>query len=723
MFLRLLIFISLFFVCNLQAFASHIVGGVMYYDCLGNNNYKITVKLYRDCNSNGAQYDPDIPIGIFDGNNNYVKTVSASFPGSTHLSVVFNNPCVNPPSDICTEEAIYTVSVNLPANSSGYILSFQRCCRGPNVINLINPAGSGLTLVSNVPPAGQIPCNSSPRFTNYPPLVLCAGEQLVFDNSATDPDGDNLVYSFTSPFVGGTSVNPAPNPPDNPPYFPVTWEVGYSSSLPLSASANAQINSTTGLLTASPSLIGLYVVGICVKEYRNGVYIGQTIRDFLFRVVDCQVQNNASITPQTNLSTFQSFCQGLSIQFENQSTNGTHYHWDFGVSSETNDTSNVFAPSYTYPSDGTYNVTLILNPGWPCTDTSVQSFQVHSQLVNSYIPPSSECIIGNSFDFIGTGNYDSTASSYLWDFGPHASPSSDTTQTPNNITFDTSGYIPIKYTVHWDACVNDFKDSIFIYRVPTADFFIDTALKCVPYTANFLDESLSDAPITYLWDFGDGGSSTQANPSHVYDSVGVYDVSMTMSVTQGCTDTLTVVKIGAIDVKPTPTAGFLPDPIVTDVFHTKISFYDQSFNNVEVWYYFSPTDSSDIRNTTHTYIDGGYYYPYQIVTNEYGCKNKITHQIYIIPFTTLYVPNTFTPNGDGKNEVFLPIIKDQLSYHFEIFDRWGNLVFQTNDANQGWDGQYKGEKSPDGTYVYELNFIPPQDGFNHLVRGHVNLLR
>jgi gliding motility-associated-like protein len=89
----------------------------------------------------------------------------------------------------------------------------------------------------------------------------------------------------------------------------------------------------------------------------------------------------------------------------------------------------------------------------------------------------------------------------------------------------------------------------------------------------------------------------------------------------------------------------------------------------------------------------------------------------------LYVPNTFTPNGDGKNEVFLPIIKDQLSYNFQIFDRWGNLVFQTNDANQGWDGEYKGQKSPDGTYVYQLNFTPPQDGLNHLVRGHVNLLR
>lgn len=704
-------------------YASHIVGGVMFYDYLGNNQYRITVKVYRDCNSNGAAYDDPLPLGIFDGNNNLIQTVDIAFPGSTHLNVTFNNPCVSPPNDICTEEADYVAVVTLPANSSGYILSYERCCRGPNVVNLTNPGNTGLTLTAFVPPTNTISINSSPRFTNYPPLVLCKGEQLVFDHSATDPDGDSLVYVFTSPNQGADATNPAPNPPDNPPYFPVAWASGFTATTPLSVAANAQINAVTGLLTATPTQTGLYVVGIAVKEYRNGVLIGETVRDFLFRVVDCDIQLTATITPQTSLPNFISYCQGLTINFDNQSYNGTNYHWNFGDNTTLADTSDSYEPTYTYPGDGTYQVELIVNPGWPCTDSTFETFTVHNTLENNFLPPAAQCIIGNSFDFIGTGTYDSTQSTYHWNFGSHATPDTSNVQNPNHITFDTSGYIPVSYSVHWDICANTYTDSVFIYRVPSAAFTLDTGLMCAPYLAHFYDQSLSDAPIAYWWTFGDGGTSSLPNPTHIYQDSGLYTVSMTMMVSQGCTDTQTVIKVNAVDVKPSPIAAFSVDPAITDVFHTKINFTDESKENIEAWYYFSETDSSEIRNTHHTYIDGGYYYPYQIVTNKYGCKDTAVRQIYIIPYTTLYIPNSFTPNGDGINDVFIPVIKDELSYDFQIFDRWGNTIFHSTNDQEAWDGTFHGQKSPDGTYVYQLNYTPPQEKVNHVVRGHVTLLR
>lgn len=695
----------------------------MYYDYLGGNQYKITIKVYRDCHSDGAAYDNPLPLGIFDGNNNFIRVQNIVFPGSTHLPVVFNNPCVNPPNNICTEEAIYTTVLTLSPNTSGYIISYQRCCRGASITNLVGPDNTGLTLVVNIPPIGTIASNSSPRFTNYPPLVLCKDQQLAFDHSATDPDGDSLVYTFVAPYQGGNSSFPAPNPPNNPPYSVVVWGGGYSASTPLPAGSNAQINPQTGYLTATPTQTGLYVVGIAVKEYRNGVYIGETIRDFLFRVVNCEIESEAIITPQTDLPTFVSYCQGLTVQFENQSFNGTNYHWDFGVTGTNADTSNAFSPSYTFPNDGTYQVNLILNPGWPCTDTSTQTFKVHNVLDVHFSPPAAQCIINNSFDFLGTGTYDPTESVYHWDFGTHATPPTDTTSSPQNIVFDTSGYLPVSFSVNWGECANTYTDSILVYRIPSVDFALDTGLMCAPYTAHFYDQSLSDAPILYLWDFGDGLTSSLPNPTHTYNNVGIYDVSLTIAITEGCTDTLTAIKLQAIDVKPSPTAAFKVDPEVTDVFHTEINFTDQSYDNIEAWYYFSSTDSTSERNTTKNFIDGGYHYPYQIVTNKYGCKDTAVRSIYVIPFTTLYIPNTFTPNGDGSNDVFIPIIKDEIRYDFKIFNRWGNLIFHSNDDSQSWNGTFKGKKFPDGTYIYQLRYATIQDKIDRVVRGHVNLLR
>jgi hypothetical protein len=202
------------------------VGGEIYYDDLGGSQYRVTVKLYRDCLSDGAEFDADLPITIFDGNGNQLDNITIPFPGSTLLPVSFSNPCVTIPSDICVEEAVYTAILNLPASTTGYTLSYQRCCRGPNVVNLNNPGDQGLTLTTDIPPSSQVTLNSSPRFNNFPPLMLCAGEELIFDHSASDLDGDSLVYELCTPFQGGTSTAPAPNPASPPPYQDVQWAGG-----------------------------------------------------------------------------------------------------------------------------------------------------------------------------------------------------------------------------------------------------------------------------------------------------------------------------------------------------------------------------------------------------------------------------------------------------------------------------------------------------------------
>ena len=204
------IIICLFVLFSKLSFASHIIGGDIYYNYLGNNQYRFFITLYRDCNSTGAEYDNPLKLAIYLGGNLY-QNIDVPFPGSTVLPVIFNNPCATPPTNICVERAIYTVVVTLPPSPNGYTIAYQRCCRGPNVTNLNNPDDTGITLSTTIPGSGSnYYQNSSPRFVNYPPILLCSNDNLVFNHVATDPDGDQLVYSLVTPNAGANSINPLP---------------------------------------------------------------------------------------------------------------------------------------------------------------------------------------------------------------------------------------------------------------------------------------------------------------------------------------------------------------------------------------------------------------------------------------------------------------------------------------------------------------------------------
>jgi len=308
----------------LSAKGAHIVGGDVYYDYLGNNNYRFYISVYRDCHSSGAAYDDPMSLAVFNASNFMVQNVDVPFTGSQQLPIVFNNPCVNPPNTICTELAVYTVVLNLPPVVGGYNVTYQRCCRTAAITNLINPSQTGITLTCHVPGVDiNANINSSPRFTNYPPLLLCNNEDLIFDHSATDPDGDQLVYSLVTPLHGGSTINPQPIPPQSPPYPPITWNGAFSAANPLGGGATINIDPNTGLLTASPNWTGMFVVGVQVEEIRNGIVINRTVRDFIFEVFNCTFQMQSILPTQEQLPDFISYCQGLTINFVNNSYGST----------------------------------------------------------------------------------------------------------------------------------------------------------------------------------------------------------------------------------------------------------------------------------------------------------------------------------------------------------------------------------------------------------------
>ena len=343
----LLLFLTAF---SLKNFATHIVGGEIYYDCLGGNNYKITLKIYRDCFNGQAPYDSPAVIFIFDNAGNFIDSVDMAFPGSVQLPASVISPCLIPPTNICVEEADYVTTINLPPLAGGYDIVYQRCCRNITILNLIGPGNVGSTYMTHIPTTGVAPCNNSPRFNNFPPIFLCASVPLVFDHSATDPDGDSLYYQFCDPYIGldpncpqlgaaGSQGGACPTIATPPPISFVPWLSPYSGSYPTSSSPAMAINSNTGLMTGTPNMIGQWVIGVCVNEYRNGVLISTNKRDFQFNVVSCPNVPVASIPAQTT------FCTGFQVNFNQTSLNAFTYHWDFGDPSTLTDTSNLWSTS------------------------------------------------------------------------------------------------------------------------------------------------------------------------------------------------------------------------------------------------------------------------------------------------------------------------------------------------------------------------------------------
>ncbi|MBM3452883.1 MAG: PKD domain-containing protein [Bacteroidetes bacterium] len=886
-------FFFILFVLNFSARASHIIGGDIYYDYIGNNQYRFFITLYRDCLSTGAEYDNPLKLTVYNASGNLVEDLSVPFPGSVTLPLIFTNPCATPPNNICVERAIYTIVVNLPPIPGGYTISYQRCCRGPNISNLVDPDDTGLTLTTKVPGSETgFAQNSSPRFTNYPPILLCNNDELIFNHSATDPDGDVLQYSLVTPFNGASSVDPAPNQAPPPPYFPVQWIGPFNAQAPLGPGSSTVIDQNTGILTVNPSIIGLFVVGVMVQEYRNGVLIGQTVRDFLFKVFDCNITLQAILPAQEELGTFVSFCQGLTVQFENNSFGGSSYAWDFGVGATNSDVSNAFEPVFTYPAPGTYSAQLIVNPGQACTDTTFMQITVNNPFSLSWSSQDSLCILENSFDFIGqTSNssaifswdfpqessvptssnlvvndvtfstpgfhtitingsdgdciinftdsifilampvssfnapplvqcigltiplennstnassfqwdfgisnsnsdqssefepivfyqnpgtynvqliasssglcidtstititvneplvmsfthtdslcitnglydFDATVSGppstlYEWNFGSSASPSSAQTIDVSDVQFLTPGNHPISLIGSYDVCSDTVYSNVFVYANPEINFLFLNSLLCAPASAQFINLSISDTQPTYFWDFGDGSSSTQFSPSHVYSNAGNYSVGLTMITSIGCIDTLYLFQQDLINVYPSPIAGFSVNPNKVDVCNSEVRFIDQSIGGNQYFYFFENNSlSSQEPNFVYEYMNPGTDYPLQVVFNQYGCSDSARATVFVEPFS-LYIPNAFIPDDNGLNDEFQPVTGFEIiEWNFKIYNRWGQKVFETDEFGTAWNGVFEGKNCEDGLYAYLLTYRSCANPINEeKIAGHVSLIR
>jgi gliding motility-associated-like protein len=716
----LLLFLTFF---SLKIFAKHIVGGEIYYDYLGSNNYRITLKVYRDCNSGGASYDNPATIFIFNNAGVFIDSIAIAFPGSVQIPPTINSPCFTPPTNICVEECVYKTIVNLPDIPGGYNITYQRCCRNNTILNLINPGDLGATYMAHISDNSIAPSNSSPRYNYFPPIFLCSDVPLVFNHSATDPDGDSLYYELCDPYigldntclaVGWMAPGGCPNIPNPPPISFVPWQLPYDATYPMSASPVLVIDHHTGLLTGTPNMIGQWVVGVCVSEYRNGILIDANKRDFQFNVVDCPGLPVASVPQQ------QQFCFGYQVNFTQNSLNANSSYWDFGDPTTTSDISNLTSPAWTYPDSGTYTVTLIINKGTLCADTNTSTFHIKPLLAPSFATPPGECIYSNSFDFVPGGAFMGNGV-FNWNFGPHASPTSAFQPTINNVIFDSVGSYPVTFTINENGCTESYTTNVVVYPKPDANFGLTTNVACLLNPVFFVDSSIADTPLLYNWNFANGLTSTLQNPSTVYDSVGIYNVNLIIETQHGCKDT--IVLPNPLTVFPSPIAGFNITPADTSIFYPDISMTDQSQFAIDCTVYWGDGTSSSNCDSLHRYTHPGTYTIMQDVVNAAGCHDTAYSQVVIRPEYLFWLPNAFTPNNDGLNDGFKPKLIGVHRYEFLIFNRWGEKIFETTNFEEGWNGCYQSKLCEQDVYVYKISFLDDIQKAEHYFIGSVTLVR
>lgn len=283
--------------------ASHLVGGYMSYEYKGRSgssyNFRVRLTVYRDCKSD-VDYDDFIDVCVFErGTKRLYLSKTMNLVSKRKVDPVGRTDCPELTS-ACLEQGIYEDNIILPANSQGYDLLWQRCCRNVQV-NLPNnsqgDAYMGQSYVAHIPDPRL--GNSSPVFADIPVPFICRNDTIEIRNRAVDKDGDSLAYKFVTPYSGAALGDAAPECKN---FYTVPPEVIYSSSqysalTPFGTSGIAKIDPLNGLTTYKAPQTGNYAVAIEVTEYRNGVEISRIRLDLQILVIDCKPNNKPTVSP------------------------------------------------------------------------------------------------------------------------------------------------------------------------------------------------------------------------------------------------------------------------------------------------------------------------------------------------------------------------------------------------------------------------------------------
>jgi gliding motility-associated-like protein len=407
-----------------------------------------------------------------------------------------------------------------------------------------------------------------------------------------------------------------------------------------------------------------------------------------------------------------------------ESVNIVGWWWDFGDGQTAQYDTRRDSINHTYQLTGSYSVSLVITAvsgSLTQTDTATYNLIVNETPQADFVN-SATCSNKPVHFTDATILEQSVLVGWKWDFGD-----GDTTfeQNPAHVFDDTLSY-PIQLIALSNfGCTDTIVKNIKVYPLQKVQLALPSHHICSDMAQLILRDTSGSSNVNYAWDFGDGEfiSNNSDTISHIYYP-GNYEIVLKTIAETGCENSDSINLI----VNALPYANYSFDPDSASVLDAQIRFFDLSEGNGSsintIQWLFDDGSDTLTANPTHIFSDTGYYQVHQIVTDYNGCSDTLKQSIRIYPELTFFMPSAFTPNQDNKNNIFMPKGRYFLdkTFTFQIFSKWGELIYESTDPYEGWDGTYKGSESPVGVYIWVISL---RDMFNdkELYKGTVMLVR
>ncbi len=582
-------------------------------------------------------------------------------------------------------------------------------CRDSLVVTITQPAGMTITTSISQPPcgsnSGSATVNVSGGTSPYTYLWAPSG-----GTTSTATGLGVGSYTITITDVTGCSKED-------------TIHITNATTLSVTATGATIICGSGTLGSATSTVTGgtrPYTYSWSPTGGSNSTATGLSAGTYTITITDasgCSAIATAAIiqpnSPSISTNTSQATCGASNGSATVVVTGGTPaytYHW----APSGNTTANV-----TGLSAGTYTITVTDASGCIETATAAVGSANASPLVVSISGANSLCAGGSTYlTATATGGY----GGYSFSWSPGGSSSQSITAAPSVTTIYT-----IQVT---DGCGTAVTDTItiFINPSPVVNFRANPAVGCAPLCIQFQNlTTISSGYISQeLWNFGDGDTARGVSPIHCYNNAGAFTVNLSAVSNGGCNSSLTITDM--INVYPHPSASFSYSPQPVTILSPIVQFTDNSSSQYpiiyESWNFGDGSGaSSTVKDPTYQYPDTGTYCATLIVMDQHGCGDTTTNCLVVEPLFTLYIPDAFSPNNDGVNDVFL--VKGSYVKDFEmyVFDRWGLELFHSTDIMNGWNGSSSNNHvAQEDTYIYQIN-VTDAKGKRHAYTGTFNLIK